>query len=105
MHLCRELRVRKAKAKEMMIFGAPLVSNKLSRLPAMDHRERDFDYVVVGASKRTRGEAMGFGASYIFEKLCQVPWMCTKNLREMATCCSWAGVLEQTLLTLTCVLE
>jgi hypothetical protein len=90
MHLCRELRVRKAKAKDMMISGAPLVSNKLSRLPAMDLKPRETSAILSLARPKGQGEvAMGFEASYIFEKLCQVPSMCTKSIREMATCCGW----------------
>jgi hypothetical protein len=90
MYLCRELRVRKAKAKDMMISGAPLVSNKLCRLPAMDLKPRETSAMLSLARPKGQGEeAMGFGASYIFEKLCQVPSMCTKNMRGMATCCGW----------------
>jgi hypothetical protein len=89
MHLCPELRVRKAKAKEMIIFGAPLVFNKLSRLPAIDLKPRErLRLCCRWRVQKDKGEAMGFGAIYIFEKLCQVSSMCTKNMREMATCCS-----------------
>jgi hypothetical protein len=70
MHLCRELRVRKAKAKDMMISGAPLVSNKLCRLPAMDLKPRETSAMLSLARPKGQGEvAMGFEASYIFEKM------------------------------------
>jgi hypothetical protein len=105
MHLCPELRVRKAKAKEMIIFGAPLVFNKLSRLPAIDLKPRER----LRLCCRWRVQKDKGGRLWDLEQFTSSK-NCVKYLRCVPkTWGKWlhvvARVFEKTLLTLISVLE